>query len=417
MLATLFRSLIKSGELTLIEADGTRHRYGRRDEATPQDERPVVVRLTKPWLGWKLALNPNLYCGEAYMDGTLRIEQGTLYDMVAIVTRNAGMGSIGYLSELRAWTLYFLRGFHQANPLKRSRQNVAHHYDLSNSFYRLFLDSDLQYSCAYFAEPGMTLEEAQLAKKRHIAAKLLLHPGQRVLDIGSGWGGLGLHLAETDGIDVTGVTLSTEQLALANERAVAAGKNDHVRFLMRDYRAETGKFERIVSVGMFEHVGAPQYRTFFRKVHDLLTDDGVALLHTIGRLDGPGFTNQWIRKYIFPGGYSPALSEVIPHIERSGLFMTDVEVLRLHYAKTLRYWRQRFLANWDQARDMFDERFCRMWEFYLAGCECAFRYQGHVVFQIQLAKRIDTVPMTRDYITERERREASDLQSTVQAAE
>ena len=337
MLATLFRSLIQSGELTLIEADGTRHQYGQRDAATPQDERPVVVRLTRPWLGWKLALNPNLYCGEAYMDGSLRIEEGTLYDMVAIVTRNAGMGGIGYLSNLRAWALYFLRGFHQANPLKRSRQNVAHHYDLSNRFYRLFLDADLQYSCAYFAEPGMTLEEAQLAKKRHIAAKLLLHPGQRILDIGSGWGGLGLHLAETDGIDVTGVTLSTEQLALANERAAAAGKADRVRFLMRDYRAETGRFERVVSVGMFEHVGAPHYRTFFRKLHDLLTDDGVALLHTIGRLDGPGFTNSWIRKYIFPGGYSPALSEVIPHIERAGLFMTDIEVLRLHYAKTLRH--------------------------------------------------------------------------------
>jgi cyclopropane-fatty-acyl-phospholipid synthase len=408
MLATLFRSFITSGELTLIDASGNRSSFGARDAATPQDERPVVVRLHRPWLDWKLALNPNLYTGEAYMDGTLTLDEGTIYDLIAIVTRNAGIASIGYMKNVRDGVSYLLRHFQQANPISRSRQNVAHHYDLSNAFYRLFLDPDMQYSCAYYPEPGMTLEQAQEAKKRHIAAKLLLHPGQRVLDIGSGWGGLGLHLAETDGIDVTGVTLSTEQLALANQRAADSGKSAQVRFLMRDYRMETGKYDRIVSVGMFEHVGVPQYRTFFNKVRELLTDDGVALLHTIGRLDGPGVTNPWIRKYIFPGGYSPALSEVVPLIEQAGLFMTDVEVLRLHYAKTLRHWRQRFLAKWDEARSMFDERFCRMWEFYLAGSECAFRYQGHAVFQIQLAKRVDAVPLSRDYIGDYERHMAGD---------
>jgi cyclopropane-fatty-acyl-phospholipid synthase len=403
MLATMLRSLIASGELTLVDCRGKRTSFGRRDEATPQDERPVVIRVHKRLVEWQIAFNPSRYTGQAYMDGTLTLDEGTIYDLIAIVTRNAGMGNFGYLRNVRAWGSYLLRGFQQTNPLRRSRRNVAHHYDLSNSLYRLFLDSDLQYSCAYFARPGMSLEDAQAAKRRHIAAKLLLHPGQHVLDIGSGWGGLGLHLAQTEGIDVTGVTLSTEQLTLANERARAAGLDDRVRFQLRDYRHETARYERVVSVGMFEHVGAPQYPTFFGKVRDLLTDDGVALLHTIGRLDGPGTTNAWMRKYIFPGGYSPALSEIIPCIERAGLFVTDVEILRLHYAKTLRHWRQRFLGNWDQARAMFDERFCRMWEFYLAGAECAFRYQGHAVFQIQLARRIDTVPLTRDYIGEHER--------------
>jgi cyclopropane-fatty-acyl-phospholipid synthase len=274
---------------------------------------------------------------------------------------------------------------------------VAHHYDINGAIYDLFLDRDRQYSCAYFT-PGATLDEAQLAKKRHLAAKLSLAPGHRVLDIGSGWGGLGLYLAKIGHCDVTGVTLSSEQLRISRERAQREGLARAVRFEFKDYRKVEGRFDRIVSVGMFEHVGVNHYATYFRKVRELLADDGVALIHTIGRSEPPTATNPFIAKYIFPGGYIPALSEVAAAVERSGLVLTDLEVLRLHYAETLRAWRERFLANWDKAAGILDETFCRMWEFYLAGSETAFRYQGLVVFQLQLAKRIDALPTTRDYM-------------------
>jgi cyclopropane-fatty-acyl-phospholipid synthase len=292
----------------------------------------------------------------------------------------------------------------QYNPAHRARQNVAHHYDLTDELYALFLDSDRQYSCAYFRSPEDDLETAQLQKKQHLASKMLLQPGQRVLDIGSGWGGMGLHLAQNDLVEVTGVTLSEEQHKLSNERAAKAGLAGWVRFDLMDYRSVAGRFDRIVSVGMFEHVGVGHYGEFFAKVHDLLEDDGVAVLHTIGRADGPGATNPWINKYIFPGGYCPALSEIAAAVEKAGLYITDIEVMRLQYAETVRCWRERFVANRDRVVELYDERFCRMWEFYLVGAECNFRYGGHVVFQLQLAKSVTAAPETRDYITDGDRR-------------
>jgi cyclopropane-fatty-acyl-phospholipid synthase len=283
------------------------------------------------------------------------------------------------------------------NPF-RSRRNVAHHYDLDDRLYRLFLDEDMQYSCAYYERPGLSLSEAQLAKKRHIAAKLALRPGQSVLDIGSGWGGLGLYLARKASVDVTGVTLSAGQHRIANERARELGLEATARFELRDYRSLNRPFDRIVSVGMFEHVGVSHYREFFAKAAALLKPDGVMLLHAIGRSEPPGNANPWIRKYIFPGGYIPALSEVLAAIERSDLYVTDIEILRLHYAETLKAWRERFQARWDEAAKLYDERFCRMWDFYLAASEATLRAGGYVVFQIQLTKDLAAVPLTRDYM-------------------
>lgn len=403
LLARMFDALIVTGRLTLIDADGRRWEFGDGDTppTSPETHPPAphpVVRLHDRALHWKLALNPGLYAGEAYMDGTLTLDRGGIHDLIALVLRNAGGGGYGRWDALRDRVRPLLRWLRQINPAARSRRNVAHHYDLSEQLYALFLDPDLQYSCAYFTEPGLSLEEAQAAKKRHIAAKLLLRPGQRVLDIGCGWGGLALHLARTADVEVTGVTLSREQLAVARRRAEEAGLSDRVRFELADYRQLKGRFDRIFSVGMFEHVGLPHYGTFFAAARRLLSEDGVMLLHAIGRLEGPGSTSPWLRRYIFPGGYSPALSEVLPAIERSGLYLTDMEILRLHYAETLRHWRERFLANRERAARLYDERFCRMWEFYLAGCESAFRYQGHMVWQAQLTRRVDAVPLTRDYV-------------------
>jgi cyclopropane-fatty-acyl-phospholipid synthase len=308
--------------------------------------------------------------------------------------------------SLAAKVAGLLRHIHAYNPVARARRNVAHHYDLSSDLYRLFLDPDRQYSCAYFPTPDTSLDEAQLAKKRHIAAKLLLRPGQRVLDIGAGWGGLGIYCAQVDEVDVTGLTLSVEQHDHAMRRVEAAGLADRVRFVIQDYRETTGSFERVVSVGMLEHVGVNHYEAYFRRVADRLTDDGVAVIHSIGRATGPAATASFVRKYVFPGGYIPALSEVLPSVERAGLWITDVEILRLHYADTLRHWRQRFLGHWAAAADLYDERFCRMWEFYLAGSEAFFRVMDGMVFQLQLAKDRHVVPMTRDYIAADEARHA-----------
>jgi cyclopropane-fatty-acyl-phospholipid synthase len=336
----------------------------------------------------------------------MTVEDGDIYSFLEFCAYNeVKLPSSSWLTLLYQLQR-LLRRFQQFNPASRARENVAHHYDLSGRLYELFLDSDRQYSCAYFRTNNDSLEAAQDNKKRHIAAKLLLKPGSRVLDIGSGWGGLGIYLAKAGAGDVTGITLSTEQHKVSNDRAFAAGLGNRVRFQMRDYREQTGKFDRIVSVGMFEHVGVNHYKRFFEKIRDLLTDDGVAVVHSIGRADGPGVTNPWIRRYIFPGGYSPALSEVLPAVEKSGLFVTDIEILRLHYAETLREWRRRFMAARDQIKALYDERFCRMWEFYLAGSELAFRYHGHIVWQMQLAKRVDTVPLTRDYMFDWERADA-----------
>jgi cyclopropane-fatty-acyl-phospholipid synthase len=399
LLRSLLRRVIRKGTLTLVTPDGRSSDFGHGDPS-------VTIRITDRATVRRLFLNPDLALGEAYMDGTLVVEGGSIYDLLDLCFANLGWGTGHWVERARALGRRLGRRLAQHNPVAISRANVAHHYDLSDMLYELFLDADRQYSCAYYMSPDDSLERAQEQKRRHIAAKLLLRPGQRVLDIGSGWGGLALHLARDADVDVTGVTLSTEQHRYSAERAAAAGLKDRARFLFRDYRHEDGRYDRIVSVGMFEHVGVGHYREYFEKVRSLLTDDGVALIHTIGRADGPGATNAWIRKYIFPGGYTPALSEVIPVIERAGLHITDIEVLRLHYAETLKDWRKRFMANRDRVAAIYDERFCRMWEFYLAGCEAAFRHSGLVVFQIQLSKRVDTVPLTRDYIVEWERAHA-----------
>jgi cyclopropane-fatty-acyl-phospholipid synthase len=343
------------------------------------------------------------------MDGRLTIEQGDVVSLLDVLMGNiARAGGPSGSHRLLRLIRRSLRVFAQWNPAHAARAHVAHHYDLSAHLYDLFLDADRQYSCAYFAQEKNTLEEAQAEKKRHIAAKLNLdRPGLSVLDIGCGWGGLALDLARQHQADVLGITLSTEQLAMAQDRAGAAGLADQARFALQDYRAVEGRFERIVSVGMFEHVGVRYYADFFAKVRDLLTDDGVMLLHTIGRSDGPGTTNAWIRKYIFPGGYAPALSEIMPVIENAGLLVTDIEVLRLHYARTLAEWQKRFQAHRAEIAALYDERFCRMWEFYLAGAEMAFRHEGQVVYQIQIAKRIDALPLTRDYMMTRGDNEAA----------
>ncbi len=385
---------IRHGQLRVIDPWGRSATYG--DGTGPA----VTIRIHDLKTGLKLLFDPQMAVGEAYMDGTLTVETGTLYDLIDLAFRNLGLKPLAYpLSGLTERLRTAMRRIAQFNPAPRARRNVAHHYDLSDTLYDLFLDADRQYSCAYVMDPSDTIETAQAQKKRHLAAKLLLKPGQKILDIGSGWGGLGLYLAAIAAGDVTGLTLSSEQHRVSNQRAKDAGLDDRVRFDLRDYRAEQGLYDRIISVGMFEHVGVNHYDDYFQMVARCLKDDGVALIHSIGRADGPGHTNPWIGKYIFPGGYSPALSEVIPSIERAGLIITDIEILRLHYAETLRLWRERFEMNRAAIRALYDERFCRMWEFYLITSELCFRHQGQMVFQIQLAKRSESVPITRDYIT------------------
>jgi cyclopropane-fatty-acyl-phospholipid synthase len=344
--------------------------------------------------------NPELALGEIYMDGDFIVENGSIADALAILMDQPSI--LPGWAKPQWWLRYLVRHLRQFNPRGRARNNVAHHYDLDGKLYSLFLDSDKQYSCAYFEQPGMTLDDAQLAKKRHIAAKLLVRPRDRVLDIGSGWGGLGLYLAETTGANVTGVTLSSEQLQVSNARAAERGLTSSAKFLLEDYRDIPGPFDRVVSVGMFEHVGVDFYDTYFKRCAELLTDDGVMLLHSIGRSEGPDVTNPWISKYIFPGGYVPALSEVLPSIERAGLLVCDVEILRLHYAETLKAWRERFMARREEAVQLYDERFARMWEFYLACSEMSFSKQNLMNLQIQLTKRQGVVPITRDYITHEE---------------
>jgi cyclopropane-fatty-acyl-phospholipid synthase len=403
MLASrLFERIITIGRLRVLDAGGRFHTFDGSPGAS------VTIRLHDPALHWKLLIRPRLYLGEAYMDGALTVEEGSLYDLIDLLAVNLEAMPEGLLARLLNGSVTLLRRVHQYNPLQRARQNAAHHYDLSDQLYELFLDKDRQYSCAYFYDGGNDLDVAQLNKKQHIAAKLLVRPGQRVLDIGSGWGGLALYLASEHGADVTGLTLSVEQHKAAMRRVAAAGLSERVRFYLRDYREELGRYDRIVSVGMFEHVGINHYSAFFAKVKSLMTPDGIALLHSIGRKDGPGSTHPWIRKYIFPGGYAPALSEVLPTVERSKLWITDIEILRLHYAETLRAWRDRFERNRDRLSRIYDERFCRMWEMYLISSEVAFRRQDHMVFQMQLSKAIDTVPLTRDYLMHWERARSAD---------
>ncbi|MCK9916348.1 cyclopropane-fatty-acyl-phospholipid synthase family protein [Microbacteriaceae bacterium K1510] len=396
LLQILLRTFLRRGSFKLTTSSGQSFTFG---DGTGT---PVAVRLTNRAAEWGLVTDPELKLGEAYMDGTFVVEEGSIADVLEI--------ALGQQSELPQWSRpqfllrYLGRRLAQFNPRKRARENVAHHYDLDGRLYSLFLDADRQYSCAYFETPDATLDDAQLAKKRHLAAKLLIDPGQRVLDIGCGWGGLGLYLAEMSGADVTGVTLSQEQHGIANARAAEKGLTNRARFNLQDYRDVPGPFDRIVSVGMFEHVGVGHYDEFFRKAAKLLKDDGVMVLHSIGRSERPGITNPWIAKYIFPGGYIPSLSEVLPAIERAGLLVCDIEILRLHYAETLKAWRERFLAHREEVERIYDQRFVRMWEFYLAASEMSFRKQNMMNFQIQLTKKQGVVPMTRDYIMREEQR-------------
>jgi cyclopropane-fatty-acyl-phospholipid synthase len=400
LLARVLSRVLGEGQMTIIDAAGCAHRV--------QGARPgpaITLRVHDRWTGVRLALRPRLAFGEAYMNGQITVEGGEIYDLLDLLGRNiAAIETTPFVRWSYRWQR-LVRVLQQYNPIGRAQRNVAHHYDLNGQLYDFFLDRDRQYSCAYFRTGEEPLEQAQLDKKRHIAAKLLLQPGQNVLDIGSGWGGLGLFLCQQFGVNVTGVTLSKEQHTVSSRRALEGGLADRVRFKLLDYRQEDDRYDRIVSVGMFEHVGVAHYVEFFTKVKALLKDDGVMLLHAIGRMEPPGGTNTWLRKYIFPGGYTPALSEVLTAIEKVGLWVTDIEVLRLHYAETLRHWRQRFLANREHVKQMagYDDRFCRMWEFYLAGCEVAFRYMNQMVFQIQIARKQDAVPQTRDYVVEAER--------------
>jgi cyclopropane-fatty-acyl-phospholipid synthase len=398
LLQKVLALIVRTGTLRVTTVTGERFTVG--DGTGPA----LALRFTSRAAQLGILTDPELRFGEAYMSGALIVENGSIADLLALV-----MSQTSALRPARwarpQWLMRYLgRRLRQLNPRSRARRNVAHHYDLDGRLYALFLDADRQYSCAYFETPDQSLDDAQLAKRRHLAAKLLLSPGQRVLDIGSGWGGLALYLAEICGARVEGVTLSQEQLAVSRGRALEKAISDKADFRLADYRDVTGRFDRIVSVGMFEHVGVGFYDVFFRKCAELLADDGVMLLHSIGRAEGPGYTNPFIRKYIFPGGYIPALSEVLPAIERSGLLVTDVEILRSHYAETLKAWRERFLARREEAERLYDARFCRMWEFYLAAAEMAFREQGMMVFQAQLTRHQGVVPVTRDYIMREEAR-------------
>ncbi len=383
---------MKKGTLTIIDHAGQTHVCG--NGSAPN----VTVRFKDPNLGTKLFLDPALHAGEGYMNGTLVVENADVYAMLSLVMSNLAGHHGHWLARSMKTAERLLSLVRTYNPVKRARQNVAHHYDLSAALYRTFLDEHMQYSMAYFKTPGDSLEQAQLQKMSLIGDKLRLRPGQRVLDIGCGWGGLALFLSRTYGVKVVGISLSERQIDVAQARAAADNVGGKVEFRLQDYRHVTETFDRVVSVGMFEHVGLPHYRRFFNVVRDRLASDGIALLHTIGRTDGPGATDSWTNKYIFPGGYSPALSEVVPHIERSGLIITDVEILRLHYAHTLRAWRERFMSRRDEIKNLYDERFCRMWEFFLSTAEGAFHYGFHVNFHIQMSKSLETVPFTRDYL-------------------
>ncbi|MBW8907718.1 MAG: class I SAM-dependent methyltransferase, partial [Mesorhizobium sp.] len=386
LLNHVLERLVHVGNLTVTGPKGSTHKFG------DGSGEPVHIHIKTPHAERAITFDPMLAVPEAYMDGELDVLEGGVLGLMRIAFQNMGSSGIDVAwSKAIEGLRHAFRRLQQINTAARSRRNVQRHYDLSGELYKLFLDEDMQYSCAYFEQPDMTLDEAQLAKKRHIAAKLRLKSGQTVLDIGSGWGGLGIYLAKAFDVDVQGVTLSTEQHGVATDRAHAQGLQDRVHFELKDYRALNERFDRIVSVGMFEHVGLNHYRTFFDKAATLLKPDGVMLLHTIGRSGVPWATSAFIRKYIFPGGYVPAMSEVLPAIEKSGLVVTDVEILRLHYADTLKHWGERFAANRDKARAIYDERFCRMWEFYLAASEAAFRWQDLVIFQFQIAKVNDTL--------------------------
>ena len=397
-LSHMLKRFVQKGRLTVVDHEGKNHVFGG---TKPGPE--ATMKITDPKLYQGLFINPELNMGEAYMDGRVTFPGSGLRSFLTLFSVNRlSLGNYPLQKALKTVSKG-LKRLQQANPIGQAQKNVAHHYDLGNDFYKLFLDANMFYSCAYFREEGETLESAQINKCRLLAAKLSLKPGQRVLDIGCGWGGLAIYLASVADVEVLGVTLSKEQHALANERVKAAGLEKRVRIELQDYRLVGEKFDRIVSVGMFEHVGAGHYSEFFAKVNVLLKDDGVMMLHSIGHMSPPGTASPWMRKYIFPGAYSPALSEVFPAVENNSLWVTDLEFLRVHYAYTLRHWYDRFDANRAKVAAMYDERFVRMFEFYLISAEMMFRTGSQEVFHMQLSKTRDASPIVRDYITDTQR--------------
>lgn len=395
----IFRRLVQKGNLTLILSSGERAILGDGSGV------PVTVRTLDEEAEKAILRDPGLRFGEMYVEGRIVIDEGNIFDLISMVKAN-GLEKAATISNTATALLHVAgQQIKSRLPVNRNRHNVAHHYDLDGKLFDLFLDQDWQYSCAYFDPPGISLDEAQTAKKRHIAAKLLLEPGQTVLEVGSGWGGMAMYLAESSGVDVTGITLSEEQLKVSSIRAQKRGLEDRVRFELQDYRTMVDRqFDRIVSVGMFEHVGMANYGNFFARMAGLLAPGGVMVLHSIGQAEKPWATNPWIEKYIFPGGYMPALSEVVPAIEKAQLVIRDIEILPMHYAHTLRAWRERFAARKAEAIRLYDERFFRMWEFYLASSETAFLYDKLSIFQIQLSHGFGAVPYTRNYIAGREER-------------
>ena len=398
LLDAMMTRFVQVGQLTVIDHKGQPHIYG------PGGAPSAAIRITDPALYRSLVLKPELIAGEAYMDGRLICEEGGIRGFLEVFAHNRDHLRKGPIRKAIKNHQTRIRRWHQRNDKAASVKNVEAHYDLSNDLYRMFLDEDMQYSCAYWGEGVETLEQAQLAKKRHIAAKLNLSPGMRVLDIGCGWGGMAMHLAKEHDVKVVGVTLSTDQHALATQRVKEAGLTDKVDIRLQDYREVEGPFDAIVSVGMFEHVGLSQYQTYFSTIRDLLTDEGCALVHSIGRKGGPGTTGKWIRRYIFPGGYSPALSETFAEIEKAGLWVTDCEILRLHYAYTIAEWDKRFQARREEITALKSPEFARMWEFYLIISDFSFRYGKHMNFQIQLTKDVHALPITRDYMVDAERK-------------
>ncbi len=393
------RRLVHIGRLTVIDAGGRAETFGG---AEPGPE--VTIRITDPRFDLRILKGPELATPEAYMDGQLHFEQGSFRDLVRLYNLNLARKGSSTVETVLQRAVRVTRRFVSRNTPGRARRNAAHHYDIGNDLYRLFLDEDMQYSCAYFENGDETLEEAQLKKKRHIAAKLMLRPGQRVLDIGCGWGGMALYLARVADVEVLGITLAERQLEVARERARAAGLDDRVKFELLDYRLVEGRFDRIVSVGMMEHVGVGQLGAYFGSILERLTPDGVALIHSIMRMEPPSFTSPFTEKYIFPGGYIPALSETMIAVERARLWLLDCEIWRRHYATTLSHWYERFMNNRDRAREMYDERFCRMWEIYLLGAEGSFDTGPMAVMQLQLGLDRDAVPLTRDYLAEEKAR-------------
>jgi cyclopropane-fatty-acyl-phospholipid synthase len=399
LLDKLLPELIARGELTVIDHSGRRYRFGAPDP----ELKPVAVRLTDRRVALEIARDPALGTAEAWMDDRLRIEQGEIIDLIRIIRRNRRWEERTRPNSFQKKTGKLRHRLEMLNWKSRSLKNVQHHYDIGNDLYRLFLDPDMQYSCGYFTDPANGIEQAQLDKKAHIASKLYLKPGQRVLDIGCGWGGLALYLNRVADVDVLGITLSKEQLQLARQRAEEAGVADRVKFELLDYRDVTGTFDRVVSIGMFEHLGPPFFRTFFRKLRELMTPDGVALVHTMGRMGKPGTTDRFMLKYIFPGGYLPALSEIVGASERERMIMADCEALRLHYVHTLVAWYERLKAREEEVVRMYDRRFFRLYMFYLAASSTMFSDGAMVVYQLQYLRSRYAAPMTRDYMLDAER--------------